>query len=77
MWCRANYKATEDHLLKLGATRVMTYDDLEDKRIREKIKSLTLGKVCSVLHSSGTVLIISQEIRLGLNCVGVWFPVSW
>jgi len=51
---RANYKATEDHLLKLGATYVMTYDDLEDKRIREKVKSLTLGR----------------EIRLGLNCVG-------
>ncbi|KAF8737772.1 hypothetical protein AX14_012337 [Amanita brunnescens Koide BX004] len=51
---RENYQATKDYLLKLGATHVMTYDDLEDNRIQEKIKSLTLGK----------------KVRLGLNCVG-------
>lgn len=45
MFCSKNFQATKDHLLKLGATHVMTYDDLEDKRIRERIRSLTLGKV--------------------------------
>ena len=54
-WSRENYKATEDHLLQLGATHVMTYDDLEDKRIRDKIISLTLGKLCSVLQTSSTI----------------------
>ena len=49
MFFRENYQATKDYLLKLGATHVMTYDDLEDNRIQEKIKSLTLGKVCFML----------------------------
>ncbi|KAK2463717.1 hypothetical protein APHAL10511_004468 [Amanita phalloides] len=51
---RANYKSLKDYLLKLGATRVMTYDELNDKGIRERIGALTSGK----------------EIRLGLNCIG-------
>ncbi|PFH46883.1 hypothetical protein AMATHDRAFT_77469 [Amanita thiersii Skay4041] len=42
------------HLINLGATHVLTYDDLTRKAFREEIKSLTSGK----------------EIQLCLNCVG-------
>ncbi|TFK99461.1 hypothetical protein BDV98DRAFT_570987 [Pterulicium gracile] len=38
----------------LGATKVLTYDDLSDKSVRDKIKEWTRGK----------------GIKLGLNCVG-------
>ncbi|KAE9400368.1 NAD(P)-binding protein [Gymnopus androsaceus JB14] len=42
------------HLEGLGATKVLTYDDLEDRSLRGKIKEWTGGK----------------DIRLALNCVG-------
>ncbi|KDR65742.1 hypothetical protein GALMADRAFT_148451 [Galerina marginata CBS 339.88] len=41
-------------LENLGATHVLTYDQLSDKSVREKVKEWTGGKA----------------IRLGLNCVG-------
>ncbi|KAJ4000920.1 hypothetical protein F5050DRAFT_1561811 [Lentinula boryana] len=43
-----------DHLKSLGATKILTYDDLNDKSLRGKIKEWTGGK----------------DIRLALNCVG-------
>ncbi|KAJ3749825.1 hypothetical protein EV360DRAFT_56719 [Lentinula raphanica] len=42
------------HLESLGATKVLTYDDLNDRSLRSKIKEWTGG----------------QDIRLALNCVG-------
>jgi len=43
-----------EHLESLCATKVLTYDDLNDKSLRGKIKEWTQGK----------------DIRLALNCVG-------
>jgi NADPH:quinone reductase-like Zn-dependent oxidoreductase len=51
---RDNIDQLKDQLTKLGATHVLTYDDLTDKSTRDKIKQWTGGK----------------PIRLGLNCVG-------
>lgn len=51
---RENLDELKQTLTKLGATHVLTYDELADKAVREKIKGWTKGK----------------EIRLGLNCVG-------
>ncbi|KAG2011554.1 trans-2-enoyl-CoA reductase [Coprinopsis cinerea AmutBmut pab1-1] len=51
---RDNIDRLKDQLTKLGATHVLTYDDLTDKSTRDKIKQWTGGK----------------PIRLGLNCVG-------
>lgn len=34
-----------EHLESLGATKVLTYDDLNDKSLRGKIKEWTQGKV--------------------------------
>jgi len=51
---RPNLEATKAWLHDLGATHVLTYDDLNDKNLRGKVKEWTGG----------------QAIRLGLNCVG-------
>ncbi|KAF9473358.1 NAD(P)-binding protein [Pholiota conissans] len=51
---RPDIASLKDKLQKLGATHVLTYDELADKSVREQIKSWTGGK----------------QIRLGLNCVG-------
>ncbi|KAJ2919477.1 hypothetical protein MD484_g929, partial [Candolleomyces efflorescens] len=51
---RANFEELKSSLENLGATHVLTYDDLADKSVRDKIKGWTGGK----------------DIRLGLNCVG-------
>ncbi|KAG7095212.1 hypothetical protein E1B28_005987 [Marasmius oreades] len=51
---RDNLSELVKELEKLGATKVLTYDDLYDKSIRGKVKEWTGGK----------------DIRLALNCVG-------
>lgn len=39
-----------EHLESLGATKVLTYDDLNDRSFRGKIKEWTQGKVRYVLE---------------------------
>ncbi|KAG1744658.1 uncharacterized protein EDB91DRAFT_1123754 [Suillus paluster] len=51
---REDVESLKKHLESLGATHVVTYDELSDKSLREKVKTWTGGK----------------GIRLGLNCVG-------
>jgi len=51
---RPNIEELKQRLHAIGATQVLTYDDLADKTIREKLKEWTGGR----------------GIRLGLNCVG-------
>ncbi|KAF8202117.1 trans-2-enoyl-CoA reductase [Pholiota molesta] len=51
---RPDIDALRNKLQGLGATHVLTYDELADKSVREQIKEWTGGK----------------PIRLGLNCVG-------
>ncbi|KIK60332.1 hypothetical protein GYMLUDRAFT_43632 [Collybiopsis luxurians FD-317 M1] len=51
---RDNMAPLVEHLKGLGATKVLTYDDLNDKSLRTKVKEWTGGK----------------DIRLALNCVG-------
>ncbi|TFK17323.1 trans-2-enoyl-CoA reductase [Coprinopsis marcescibilis] len=51
---RDNIDQLKEQLTQLGATHVLTYDELADKSTRDKIKVWTGGK----------------PIRLGLNCVG-------
>lgn len=47
MRCRDNIGELKSSLEKLGATHVLTYDELADKSVREKIKGWTQGKVCT------------------------------
>jgi hypothetical protein len=42
---RKDFSEVEQYLKSLGATQVMTYDDLEDKSISERVKGWTGGKV--------------------------------
>ncbi|KAJ8588585.1 NAD(P)-binding protein [Rhizopogon salebrosus TDB-379] len=51
---RENVESLIKHLESLGATHVVTYDELSDKSFRAKVKTWIGGK----------------DIRLGLNCVG-------
>jgi hypothetical protein len=61
-------------LSSLGATHVLTYDDLADKTLRDRVKEWTNGIVRLYREEKLKFLnyfhIISQEIRLALNCVG-------
>jgi trans-2-enoyl-CoA reductase len=50
---RDDVELLKQHLELLGATYVVTYDELSDKSLRTKVKTWTGGK----------------DIRLGLNCV--------
>jgi trans-2-enoyl-CoA reductase len=50
---RDDVELLKQHLELLGATHVVTYDELSDKSLRTKVKTWTGGK----------------DIRLGLNCV--------
>ncbi|OAX40684.1 NAD(P)-binding protein [Rhizopogon vinicolor AM-OR11-026] len=50
---REDVESLKSHLELLGATHVVTYDELFDKSFRAKVKTWTGGK----------------DIRLGLNCV--------
>lgn len=50
---RDNLDTLKEQLKSLGATEVLTYDELNDKKLRERVRTLTGGK----------------EIRLLLNCV--------
>ncbi|KAJ3930028.1 MAG: trans-2-enoyl-CoA reductase [Lentinula lateritia] len=50
----SSLRSLVEHLESLGATKVLTYDDLNDKSLRGKVKEWTGGK----------------DIRLALNCVG-------
>ncbi|TFK71617.1 NAD(P)-binding protein [Pluteus cervinus] len=51
---RSDLPILQQRLRELGATEVLTYDELAQDGIRDKIKSWTNGK----------------DIKLGLNCVG-------
>ncbi|KAF5362316.1 hypothetical protein D9756_002526 [Leucocoprinus leucothites] len=51
---RDDISQLKDQLRKIGATQVLTYDDLNDKSLRDKVKTWLGGK----------------EILLALNCVG-------
>ncbi|KAG1761872.1 hypothetical protein EDD22DRAFT_894533 [Suillus occidentalis] len=51
---RDDVELLKQHLKLLGATHVVTYDELFDKSLRAKVKTWTEGK----------------DIRLGLNCIG-------
>ncbi|PPQ63299.1 hypothetical protein CVT24_006744 [Panaeolus cyanescens] len=51
---RPDFEVLESKLKEIGATHVLTYNQLSDKAVRERIKTWTGGK----------------PIRLGLNCVG-------
>ncbi|KAF8603798.1 trans-2-enoyl-CoA reductase [Ceratobasidium sp. AG-I] len=51
---RPNLDELKQHLTSLGATHILTDDEINDKATRGKVKEWTQGK----------------EIKLGLNCVG-------
>ncbi|KAG8767543.1 mitochondrial 2-enoyl thioester reductase [Ceratobasidium sp. 428] len=51
---RPNLEELKQHLISLGATHVITDEQLADKATRSKVKEWTQGK----------------DIKLGLNCVG-------
>jgi len=51
---RKDLQSLITRLENLGATKVLTYDDLSDTTLRDRVKEWTDGKI----------------IRLGLNCVG-------
>lgn len=61
----------KEQLQKLGATQVLTYEELTEKSLRDDIKTWTGGKVS---ESYSVILIIFktliQDMRLALNCVG-------
>lgn len=42
---RPNIEDAKEELLRLGATRVLTYAELEDKSMRKQVKEWTNGKV--------------------------------
>jgi trans-2-enoyl-CoA reductase len=42
---RENFSDVQKYLESLGATRVITYDDLEDRSISDRVKEWTGGKV--------------------------------
>jgi len=46
---RDDFPALRDQLTKLGATHVLTYDDLTDKSLRNNIKEWTAGKSISLM----------------------------
>jgi len=50
---RANFTSLKSQLVGIGATHVLSYDELADKSVRGKVKTWTGG----------------ADIRLGLNCV--------
>lgn len=60
-------------LKELGATQVLTYDDLAQKETRGLVKEWTGGKVNSAwnrrIAAMGKLIRDTQQIRLGLNCV--------
>ena len=43
---RDNFSDVEQYLKSLGATHVITYTDLEDESISERVKEWTGDKVC-------------------------------
>lgn len=45
---RADVDSLKDQLRSLGATQVVTYDELEDKSLRDTVKKWTDGKVCII-----------------------------
>lgn len=51
---RPDVDTLKSHLKSLGATHVLTYNELADRSTKSKIKEWTGG----------------QDIKLGLNCVG-------
>jgi NADPH:quinone reductase-like Zn-dependent oxidoreductase len=61
----------KEYLTDLGATQILTYDDLDDKTIKQRVSEWTGGEV---KLSSQTAVIYhsysSQDISLLLNCVG-------
>ena len=44
-FCREDFSDVEKYLKSLGATRVVVYDELEDKSFLERVKEWTGGKV--------------------------------
>lgn len=68
---RDDLESLKEQLKSLGATEVLTYDDLNDKSFRERVKGITGGKVRLCLNPSRSHLIFlpCQPIRLLLNCV--------
>jgi trans-2-enoyl-CoA reductase len=67
--CRPNVEKLQRKLLDLGATHVLTYEELKETSIQHKIKEWTENKVI-VTVLVPTILIVLQDILLGLNCVG-------
>lgn len=68
---RTNINELMIRLHALGASRVLTYEELADKAMRQEVKKWTNGKVCQARRTpSIAVLILGQTIKLGLNCVG-------
>jgi mitochondrial enoyl-[acyl-carrier protein] reductase / trans-2-enoyl-CoA reductase len=69
---RPDFDALQEQLKTLGANHVLTYDELEDKSLRQRVKEWTGGKVRLFLHNMSHIstLFFPQDIRLGLNCVG-------
>lgn len=57
--------------MDLGATHVMTYDDLEDKSTFERVKEWTGGKVCADLIS---LYYVSADDFVGYSAT---FELRW
>jgi trans-2-enoyl-CoA reductase len=45
---RPELDSLKQKLYDKGATHVLTYDDIADKAIRERVKDWTRGKVCKI-----------------------------
>lgn len=67
---RSNFDELANSLTALGADHVLTYDSLNDKSIKDNVKSWTDGKVLIEInfHLANTDT-LNQSIRLVLNCV--------
>jgi NADPH:quinone reductase-like Zn-dependent oxidoreductase len=49
---RSNFDELADSLTALGADHVLTYDSLNDKSIKDKVKSWTGGQVFDLIISN-------------------------
>ena len=70
---RPELDSLKQMLYDKGATHILTYDDIADTAIRDRVKDWTGGKVCGIALiplACPLIFRISKPIRLGLNCVG-------
>lgn len=72
---RPNLDELKQQLTSLGATHILTDEEIIDKATRGKVKEWTQGKVringyFRLYALSYMLLLESKDIKLGLNCVG-------